>query len=178
MEKKAQKKTTTKPAPKREKMAFVINGRGGVGKDTLIHALAREGHRVMNVSSSDIVKQSALAAGWNGEKDVKGRQFLVAIKEAMVEYGDLPTVYLTAKYNEFMASEFDFYFAHVREPREIEKLVKKINAKTILVKRAAAPVINTPNENNVDKYKYDIIFHNDQPIEKSVKDFFIAITQA
>jgi adenylate kinase family enzyme len=49
------------------KLAIVINGGGGAGKDTLCDMAAKH-FDVVNVSSIDPIKRIARENGWNGEK--------------------------------------------------------------------------------------------------------------
>lgn len=50
------------------KIALVINGSGGVGKDTLCD-LAAKHFRVYNISSVDPIKDIARMANWDGRKE-------------------------------------------------------------------------------------------------------------
>ena len=54
------------------KLTIVINGKGGVGKDTLCMSLPHR--RVRNISSITPIKEIAAMHGWNGEKDLKSRR--------------------------------------------------------------------------------------------------------
>jgi hypothetical protein len=53
-------------------------------------------------------------------------------------------------------------FIHCREPEEIRKLVKTLDARTLLVRRAAAENITASNQSdaNVFDYEYDIHINN------------------
>lgn len=159
-----------------EKKVFIINGRSGVGKDTLINILA-EKFPVRNVSSVDQIKLGAMVLGWDGVKDERGRQFLIDIKASAVKYGDLPTQHMAARYDEFMRSEDQFMFIHIREISEIEKLVAKISCKTLLITRQMENVFDNIQDDCVAQYNYDIIFANDKPLEQSGKDFIKLMTK-
>ena len=69
----------------RKKLIVVMNGKGGVGKDTLCDSL-REKYRVMNISAIDPIKEIARQYGWNGEKDDRARLFLAELKQALTDY--------------------------------------------------------------------------------------------
>ena len=97
------------------KLAIVINGAGGVGKDTLC-AIAAKKYRVRNVSSITPIKELAARCGWKGEKTDRARKFLSDLKRLTVEFSDLPTEYLTEQYREFLAGDEQILFAHIREP--------------------------------------------------------------
>ena len=58
-----------------KKVTIVINGRGGVGKDTLCN-LAAKHFKVKNISTITPIKDLAREAGWDGRKDDKARKFL------------------------------------------------------------------------------------------------------
>ena len=86
------------------KIVFVINGAGGVGKDTLCD-LAAKHFKVYNVSSIDPIKEIAAMTGWKGEKTDKARKYLSDLKALTINYNDYPTVWGKARFDEFMHSE-------------------------------------------------------------------------
>ena len=49
------------------KQVFIINGSGGVGKDTFVEFVS-DNFSTMNVSSVDKVKEVARVVGWSGGK--------------------------------------------------------------------------------------------------------------
>lgn len=157
------------------KMIVVINGKGGVGKDTLCDFIAKRYH-AMNVSSITKVKEIAKIAGWDGEKDEKGRKLLSDMKRALTEYGDLPTKYLLENVDEFFHSEDEILFVHIREVEEIKKFVQMIkddcNIVTLVVKRDTdVQCWKNKSDDEVENYNYDYIYHNDLPLEKAESDF-------
>ncbi|WNX82987.1 hypothetical protein RWV98_10155 [Agathobaculum sp. NTUH-O15-33] len=54
-----------------KKHVFIINGSGGVGKDTVCE-LAAKRWKVQNISSITPILTVARAAGWDGEKNARG----------------------------------------------------------------------------------------------------------
>lgn len=69
------------------KQIFIINGSGGVGKDTFVKFISDElndimkkFHTVVNFSSVDKVKDITREIGWNGKKTEKDRKFLLILK--------------------------------------------------------------------------------------------------
>ena len=82
-----------------KKLVMVINGAGGVGKDTLCE-FAMKHFKVMNISSITPIKELAALAGWDGKKDDKSRKFLSDLKQLSVEYNDYPTLWCTERYRD------------------------------------------------------------------------------
>ena len=110
--------------------------------------------------------------GWNGEKSDKARKFLSDLKALSIEYNDFPTVWATNKYREFLDSDYEIMFVHIREPEEIEKFVKATdgNAKTLLVRggeRMKKSAYGNVSDDGVENYDYDYYFLNDCTLEKS-----------
>ena len=66
-----------------EKIVIIINGRGGVGKDTLCD-LAAKHFKIKNISAITPIKEIAQNYGWNGQKDSKSRKFLKYIQKHSV----------------------------------------------------------------------------------------------
>ena len=63
------------------KQVFIINGSGGVGKDTFVELVSKVFNlSVMNFSSVDKVKEIARIIGWTGGKTEKDRKFLSDLK--------------------------------------------------------------------------------------------------
>ena len=151
-----------------KKVAIVINGAGGVGKDTLCE-LAAKHFKVMNISSITPIKEIASLCGWDGTKDNKARKFLSDLKNICVEYNDYPTVWAKARYDEFLSSDDEVFFVHIREPEEIAKFVKAtdMNAKTLLVrggKRMSNEKYGNISDDGVENYPYDYYFLNYMPL--------------
>lgn len=158
-----------------KKIAIVINGAGGVGKDTLCE-LASKHFRVFNVSSITPIKEIAAMCGWNGTKDDKARKFLSDLKRLTVEYNDYPTVWAKGKYDEFLSSEFEIMFLHIREGVEIEKFVTASGgkAKTLLVRggeRMKKSHYGNVSDDEVENYSYDYYFVNDKTLDEAERDF-------
>lgn len=111
-----------------ESIIIVINGKGGVGKDYCIsHFTSKVGEKnVENISSIDPIKKIASMYGYNdNNKTNQSRRFLSKLKEAFVEWNELPTTYTIKKVDEAINAENHkkFVFVHIREPEEIKKFV-------------------------------------------------------
>lgn len=151
-----------------KKEIFIINGSGGVGKDTFI-GFCSEFANVKNISSVDKVKEAAtVLTGWNGEKDEKSRKLLVDLKRISIDYNDSPAEYIIEQSKKFMNnSTEDMLFIHIREIDEIKKLKDAINAKTILVTSTRVKKINSnTSDANAENYNYDYYIKNDGTLDE------------
>lgn len=148
------------------KEIFVINGSGGVGKDTFVE-FCEKYCRVKNISSVDKVKEAArILTGWDGTKDEKSRKLLVDLKQLGIEYNDAPFKYIVQSVQEFENNNEEIMFIHIREISEIEKVKKAINAKTILVtNKNVETITSNESDKNVENYEYDFHIKNDGMLE-------------
>ena len=153
------------------KTVVVINGSGGVGKDTLCDIIATK-YKCQNESSIVPIKEIATKyGGWEGQKDAKSRKFLSDLKLLFSDYNDLPFNYLMDKVKEFSEdSDTKILFVHIREPEEIRKFVKavearKIRVRSLLITRdTGEPEWGNMADDNVSKYNYDFYYHNCVPL--------------
>ena len=157
------------------KTTVVINGAGGVGKDTLCDMAAKH-FRVKNISSITPIKEIASLCGWDGTKDNKARKFLSDLKKICVEYNDYPTVWAKRQYDSFLLSDEEIMFVHIREPEEIAKFVKATGgeAKTLLVRggaRMSGEKYGNASDDCVDEYEYDYYFMNDSTLDEAERGF-------
>ena len=160
---------------KKMKLTIVINGRGGVGKDTMCEAAGKL-FKTMVVSSIDPIKQAAKFLGWEGQKEPDDRRFISYLKELSIHYNNYPTQYLEGKYREFMDSDAEILFVHIREPKEIRKFLDAVHGKaiTLLITRPGFGAhYGNQADDNVDDFLYDYQYRNDQPLEQS-KNHFLA----
>ncbi len=158
-----------------KKLCIVINGAGGVGKDTLCD-FANKYFKVMNISSITPIKELAAMCGWDGRKDDRSRKFLSDLKLLTVEYNDFPTNWAKERYTEFLDSDCELLFVHIREPGEIEKFVSATagEAKTLLVRggeRMKKAHYGNSSDDEVENYDYDFYFVNDGSLEDAERDF-------
>lgn len=159
-----------------KKITIIINGKGGAGKDTMCEMAAKH-FRTMNVSSIDPIKRIASQNGWNGEKDDKSRKFLADLKKIFTDYNDLPTEYIFGKYKEFLVSDCEILFVHIREPEEIEKFRRKIEksggvCKTLLVtSERCKDAYGNASDDGTDNYPYDFIYRNDSSLDTAESEF-------
>ena len=158
-----------------KKVAIVINGAGGVGKDTLCE-LAAKHFKVLNISSITPIKEIAAQCGWDGRKDDRSRKFLSDLKRICVEYNDYPTVWAKSHYEKFLSSDDEIMFVHIREGSEIKKFIDATGgaAKALLVRggeRMKKEVYGNVSDDEVENYSYDYYFVNDKSLEEAEKDF-------
>ena len=158
------------------KNVFVINGSGGVGKDTVVEFCGKY-VKVKNVSAVDKIKEAAKLLGWQGTKEDKDRKMLSDLKQLSIDYNDGPTQYIIGEYNKFMDSDEDIMFVHIREPWEIKKLVEHIGCHTLLIKsNRVERIVTNKSDASVFDYDYDEIINNDgsiKELEDLVKEFLI-----
>ena len=135
---------------------IVINGQGGVGKDTFIDILNKKGLKIANVSSVDGVKELARMVGWNGAKEDKDRKFLSDLKILTSNYCGFSEYYLIKKAKEFLESDNDLMFVHIREPFYIRTFLNKFpSAKTLLIKRNDISSYGNMADDGVFDFEYD-----------------------
>ena len=158
-----------------QKTVIVINGAGGVGKDTICSIVAQK-YRVKTVSSIDPIKSIAVSGGWSQtDKTLAGRKLLADLKMAFIEYNDLPNKYVISEYQKFLTDENDFLFVHIREPEEIRKFVQHVttNCKTLLIRsqRVDGEHFGNKADDCVNDYPYDFIYSNEKDISELSDDF-------
>ena len=150
---------------------IIVNGMPTSGKSTFVEfCINKLGRWGREISTVDFVKDIAKQAGWNGEKNLKNRKFLSDLKDLLTEWGDVPYKKIEEAYNDFnfelnqygVEGHRAFLFVHCREPEEIQKFKDKLNAKTVLIRRAA--VENKEQSNHADSevfnFDYDITIEN------------------
>ena len=158
-----------------KKTVLVINGAGGVGKDTLCLMAAKK-FKVENISSITPIKEVAAQMGWSGAKDDKSRKFLADLKQLSVEYNDYPTLWAAERYKEFLQSDNEVLFVHIREPEEIAKFVRATEgqAKALLIRggaRMKKRAYGNAADDCVENYNYDYYFVNDKTLDDAEAEF-------
>lgn len=142
------------------KSIIIINGTGGCGKDTFVEFVSRHA-KTTNFSTVDKVKEVAKVIGWNGGKTERDRKFLADLKKLTTEYNDMAFNDMLEKVDSFRNGDNEIMFIHIREPEEIERAVKAVNAKTLLIKREGLENISSNySDANVDRYDYDYVVIN------------------
>ena len=155
------------------KTVVVINGKGGVGKDTL-YSFVAEKYKTTNISSITLIKQIAKIIGWNGEKDNKSRKLLSDLKNIATEYNDSPNKYLIDEYKKFMGSDNNILFVHIREKEQIENFISSVNCNvvTLLIRRTCGnSLYGNKSDDEVELYNYDFVYDNNKPLDDAKDDF-------
>lgn len=154
------------------KPVVIINGSGGVGKDTFVD-LCRKWVRCTHISSVDIVKEAAQTLGWTGDKDERSRKFLSDLKILSTKYNDSPYKYIMSCVEEFLwHSQFEILFVDIREPHEIERIKHSVqHVYTLLITNPRVEhIISNDGDAGVNDYNYDYVISNNGPIEKFAND--------
>lgn len=148
------------------KKIIVINGLPKSGKDTFV-SFASKYAITTNFSSVDFVKEVARFAGWDGVKDLKARLFLSKLKELLADYDDIPYKKIAEEIAWFMSQpEQELLFIHIREPKEIERIVKNFGAITVLVRRANnQQEISNDSDKYAETYNYDFVLNNNSDLD-------------
>ncbi|MDR0963387.1 MAG: hypothetical protein LBM60_02075 [Clostridium sp.] len=155
------------------KLIIVINGRGGVGKDSVCDVVAKY-YNTINISSITPIKEVASIIGWDGEKNEHSRRFLSELKAVVTRFNDLPNRYLLEQARSFLDDSIqEVLFVQIREPEEIKHFRDSISYPTIsiLIKRKGIGDYDNPSDDNVEEYGYDYIYENDGSFDKLEEDF-------
>ena len=165
------------------KVAIVINGSGGVGKDTLCDIAAKH-FKVKNISSITPIKEIASKMGWDGSKDDRSRKFLADLKRLSVDYNNYPTAWALKEYESFLSSSNEeIMFVHIREGEEIKKFVRATDgaAKALLIRggdRMKKSHYGNYADDSVENYDYDYYFVNDKTLAEAEVDFVALMQRA
>ena len=142
------------------KRIFILNGSGGVGKDTFVDLVS---HYIPTIHFSSVtkVKEIAKSIGWDGGKTEKDRKFLSDLKLLCTEYNNMPFNSMKEKVSEFINGDANALFIDIREPNEIEIAKQAFNAETVLVKRdSVMHITSNMADKNVYNYQYDYVIEN------------------
>lgn len=121
----------------KKSLVIIINGKAGVGKDTIIDEYSKINtqKKILNYSSIDYFKDIAKEQfKWNEIKDEKGRKLLSSLKSIAIEYNNLPFILTKNTIDEFINTKQNntkILFIHVRESDEILNIVTYLKEKNI-----------------------------------------------
>lgn len=155
---------------------FIINGRPCSGKDTFVNFCLEElGAFGKLISTVDFVKKIATECGWDGTKDLKNRKFLSDLKDLLTNWGDVPYKKTLQEIDMFKfdldywdVSDKGIVFIMCREPKEIDRFERELNAKSVLIRRASVEFEQQSNhaDSEVLNHKYDYIIENNGTIDE------------
>lgn len=157
---------------------IILNGRGGVGKDTFVD-LCNKYIKCIHISSITPIKEIAKSIGWDGAKTEKDRKFLSDLKFLVSEYNDLSFTYIQDKISEFYRDfpEDTLLFIDIREKAEIDKVHNMYNCYTCLIKNNRVPIINSnPADRDPELFTYDFVIDNNSDLsnlEECAKNFVL-----
>ena len=156
---------------------ILINGAGGVGKDTFVEICQRmmDKDKILNISTVDLIKQAAKILGWNEQKDEKGRKFLSDLKDLATEYSDLSVSYISKTILQAQEDGTEAIFVHCREPEELARLKERFDAITLLIKNnRVKPIESNHADRDIEQYEYDFVIENNEgllELTKKAADF-------
>lgn len=162
------------------KIVIIVNGKGGVGKDTLCGYFCKY-YNGRIVSSIAPIKKLAKRLGWKGGKEPKDRKFLSDLKFIMDEYKNTSMSYLLDNLRSFAKEDRAILFVMIREPDNIETFKKYveqsgIRATTLLIRRSTvSKKFGNVADDEAENYAYDYIFDNDGSIAQGHNDFVIMV---
>lgn len=150
---------------------FVVNGLPTSGKTTFEQLVVEEAHKqnklVLITSIIDIVKICAETIGWKSTKSAADRKFLSDLKDTLEEWKDIPYRSIVADYKVAKEAGIDIMFIDAREPKDIERIKRDFNAKSILVHRDEVFGQEQSNhaDSNVYETAYDYIIYNNADLQ-------------
>jgi hypothetical protein len=145
----------------------IINGSGGVGKDTFVE-LCSKYCNVINISSVHIIKRVARDLGWNGGKTEKDRKFLSDLKLLADGYNDHSHQYIKESIEKMgRYSNVDVLFIMLRDIEDIQRFKNEFpTIITLLIKnKNVGSILSNPADANVENFKYDCIVDNDSTVK-------------
>ena len=166
---------------------IVINGQGGVGKDTFVGYCGYEDEGVYSFSMVDGIKRTAESLGWVGGKELKDRKFLSDLKDLAAEYNDFPfkdtlnnirRAAMNYKWYHDCSNEL-ICFVHARELEDIDRWIYDYGARALIIRRSEVEG-NYGNhaDDNVFEADYNYtIWNNDNlyQLKDAAKDFITQI---
>lgn len=184
-----------------KKAIVVINGKGGIGKDTLVDVINKTPHCfVWNASSiTPIAKMCKREGVYRGEKDLAYRHMLADIKHAVDAYykektgigftttellGDIETWLEELKRTVDTHFTSSVLFIHIREPENITEFLKEAKAKleegnendvilTTLLIRSNRELKSYGNtsDDGVEDFNYEYIYESKNGINEDAECF-------
>jgi len=159
-------------------IVIILNGPGEVGKGTFLELL-QEAYSLTYTKYSSIAWAKRVAEkefGWDGvSKTPEERLMIAKIKQLGIQFGNIPFKKVVGVYRRSYANHDDLFVTDVREPSEIEKLVKhfklcRIKCVTIRIENLAKEKYALENLGEGDDecfdYSYDLVIPNNGTVEE------------
>ena len=164
---------------------IIINGSGGVGKDTFIRyavpyfLINNTNSSVSTYSIIDPIKELMTKIGIKLDKDEKNRKFMSDFKLLMDDYNDLPyrkliDVFEHAYYHSYV--DYNVFIAVMREPKDISRFITELthvygfdgkDIYTVLVcNDRVKPITSNIADASVNYIKYDVVIDNNGTYEE------------
>ena len=157
-------------------LVLPINGSALCGKDSfvkfIIEHINKDMYQVWNISTIYPVKDAMRVLGWDGTKTDKNRLMMVEMKQLWIKQMNGPFNYVKNliiktidRYQDTNITSF--FFIHVREPEEIQKLVDYYGdrCRTILIRSERGKALKNGSDDVVENYDYDRILYNNGSLE-------------
>lgn len=182
-----------------EKIICVINGKGGIGKDTLIDAVKKnERNYVYNISAIEPIKEILEDVTKGSDKNLAQRKLLADIRKVVDDYYEsehgIPYtraylkrgVRLFAADCETWGKSYDrcIMFVHIREPQNIAAFLEMANSELSLLRdedmKLASLLVQSDRaqesygndaDDLVDEYNYDFTYTSKGDIEEDGQSF-------
>lgn len=146
------------------------------GKDTFVNFCLKELKGFgKSISTVDFVKEIAAMCGWDGTKTLKNREFLSNLKDLLTEWDDVPYKKVAKEIQlfDYTLNQYDIdegrgiVFVMCREPREIQKFVNRLGAKTVCIRNEKAEYAAVSNHADAEvlNYEYDYYIDNNHSLE-------------
>lgn len=162
----------------------LINGKAGVGKDTFVKyckGFVDENNLdvvVENLHRSDLPKKALKSIGWDGNKTPEARELLVKLTDFGENFG-MTYDYLIDSLSVLEEKKFKLVFYHVRDPKTISELRKRLNRwrlnvwpMTMLITRCTEDI--EPDIWGIRNYDYDFKLElNSLEESKTSAEFFV-----
>lgn len=146
------------------KRIFVLNGVHSTGKDTFVKYINSFGIEAIHYSYVDFTRNMLDSVGVDvNNKNNKMRKLLCDINNALEEYNDIPFKDCCNVADDFKNDwlEGKWLIIDCREPKKIERLKQKLNAKTIFIKsNKKITADNVADKAVAEDYQYDYIIQN------------------
>ena len=151
------------------KMVFILNGVHSTGKDTFVKYINSFGIDAVHYSYVDFTRNMLDSVGIDiNNKTNKMRKLLCDINNALEEYNDIPFKDCCNVADDFKNDwlEGKWLIIDCREPKKIERLKQKLNAKTIFIKsNKKITADNVADKAVAEDYQYDYIIDNTGTID-------------